>query len=144
MRDDSDRKRVELKGQTRHTHLDMDGMKIDAEPATLVVCGKVDEGIADEAPRPMDPIMVVMDILWRVEGILKESDTDGNETSWWQLTDSRPSLATLKQVRQVLLKRITRCSRGHRLSTLCRRCTTSGCWYCHVVREEIQFWMCNE
>ncbi len=63
----------------------MDGMEIDAEPETLVACGEVDEGIACETPWSMDPIMVVMVILWRVEGILKETDTrmrDGDETSW--------------------------------------------------------------
>ncbi len=75
VRDDSDRERVDLKGQTRHTHLDMDGMEIDAEPETLVSTCEVDEGIAGQVPRPMDPIMTVMDILWRVEGILKEADT---------------------------------------------------------------------
>ena len=113
MRGDSDKERVELKGQTRHTHLDMDGMEIDAEPETLVACGEVDEGIAGEAPRPMDPIMTAMVILWRIEGILKEEDThmrDRDKTSCWKLTDARPSLATLKQARQVLLTRITRCS----------------------------------
>ena len=91
--------------------------------------------------------MTMMGILWRVEGTLKESDThmrDGDETSWWQLMDARPSLATLKQVRQVLLTRITRCRSGHRLSTLCRRCTAPGCWYCHVGKEEIQCWMCHD
>ena len=109
--------------------------------------GEVDEGIAGEAPRPMDPIMVVMVILWRVEGILKEADTrmrDGDETSRWQLTDARPSLATLRQARQVLLTRIKRCSNGNRLSTLCRRCTAPGSCHCHVGREEIQCWMCND
>ena len=91
--------------------------------------------------------MSVMGILWRIEGILTEADTrmrDGNEMSWWQLTGARPSLATLKQVRQVLLTHIKRCCSGHRLSMLCRRCTASGCWYCHVGREEIQCWMCHD
>ncbi len=41
MGDGSDKERVELKGQTRHAHLDMDGMEIDAEPETLVACGEV-------------------------------------------------------------------------------------------------------
>jgi hypothetical protein len=53
----------------------------------------------------MGPIMTVMGILWRVEGPLKEADTcmqDGDETSWWQLTDT-PPLATLKQTRQVTI-----------------------------------------
>ena len=62
-------------------------------------CDEVDEEIAGKVPRPMDPIMSVMDILWRVEGILKEADTrmrDGDEMLWWQLTDVRPSLVTLK------------------------------------------------
>ncbi len=75
MRVGSDKERVDLKCQTRYAHLDMDGMEIDAEPETLVTCGEVGEEIAGEAPRPMDPIMTVMDILWRVEGILKEVDT---------------------------------------------------------------------
>ena len=65
-----------------HAHLDMDGMEIDAEPETLVVCGEVRAG---ETHMPMDPIMVMKGILWKVEGILKEADTrmqDGDETSW--------------------------------------------------------------
>jgi hypothetical protein len=66
VRGDSDKERVELKGQTRHAHLDMTGMEIDAEPETLVSCVEVGEEIAGEAPRPMDPIMTVMGILWRV------------------------------------------------------------------------------
>ena len=69
---------------------------------------------------------------------------DGNEVSWWQLTGAKSSLATLKQARQVLLTRIKRCSSGHRLSMLCRRCTAPGCWHCHVGREEIQCWMCHD
>ena len=75
VRGGSDKERVDLKGQTRHSHLDMDGMEIDAEPETLVACGELDEEIAVETSSPMDPIMTVMDILWRVEGILKEVDT---------------------------------------------------------------------
>jgi hypothetical protein len=141
MKDGSDRERVELKDQTRHAHLDMNGMEIDAEPEALVASGELDEVIACEAPRPMDAIMAVMGILWRVEGALKEADThmrDWDETSWWQLADARPSLATLKQARQVILTRIKRCGSGHRLSTLCRKCTAPGCWLCHVGREEIQ------
>jgi hypothetical protein len=43
VRGDSDKERVDLKGQTRHAHLDMDGMEIDVEPETLVSCGEVDE-----------------------------------------------------------------------------------------------------
>ena len=143
----TDKETVELKGQTRHTHLDTDGMEIDAEPESLVADDEVEGGITCEDPRPIDPIMEVMDILWRIEGILTEADThmrDGNETSWCQLTGARPSLATLKQVRQVLLTRIKRCSRGHSLSILCRRCTTPGCYHCHVGREEIQCWMCHD
>ncbi len=127
-----DKETVELMGQTRHAHLDMDGMEIDDESETLVSDGEMDGGITCEAPRPIDPIMTVMDILWRIEGILAEADThmrDGNETSWWQLTGARPSLATLKQASQVFLTRIKRWSIGHRLSILCRRCTTPGC--CH-------------
>ena len=38
--DGSDKERVELKGQTRHAHLDMDGMEIDTEPETLVFVTK--------------------------------------------------------------------------------------------------------
>ena len=40
MGDGSDKERVELKGQTRHAHLDMDGMEIDTEPETLVFATK--------------------------------------------------------------------------------------------------------
>ena len=110
-------------------NLDMNGMEIDVEPESLVGIDEVDEGIMGEDPRPMDPIMTVMDILWRVEGVLKETDThmrDGDETSWWKLTGSRPSLATLKQTRQVILTHIKRCDIRHRLSTLYRKCTVSG------------------
>jgi hypothetical protein len=32
MKDDSNRGRVELKGSTRHSHLDVNGMDIDVEP----------------------------------------------------------------------------------------------------------------
>ena len=71
----SNRETVELKGQTRHAHLDMDGMEIDAEPETLVADGEMDGGITCEAPRPINPIMAVMGILWRIEGILTEADT---------------------------------------------------------------------
>ncbi len=109
--------------------------------------GEMDGDITCETPSPIDPIMTVMGILWRIEGILTETDTrmrDGNETWWWQLTGARPSLATLKQARQVLLTHIKRCSSGHSLSMLCRRCTAPGCWYCHVGREEIQYWMCHD
>ncbi len=41
---DSDKERVDLKGQTRHAHLDMDGMETDVEPETLVAGGEVDGG----------------------------------------------------------------------------------------------------
>ena len=126
----NDKETVELKGQTRHAHVDMDGMEIDAEPETLVADGEMDGGITCESPSPIDPIMSLMGILWRIEDILTEADTlirVGNETSWWQLTGARPSLATLKQARQVLLTHIKRCSSGHRLSMLCRRCTASDC-----------------
>ena len=83
----------------------------------------MDGGITCEAPSPIDPIMVVMVVPWRIEGILTEADThmrDGNEMSWWQLTGARPSLATLKQARLMLLTRIKRYSSGHRLSK-CRK-----------------------
>ena len=46
---------------------------------------RINQIIAGGAPRSMDPITVVMGILWRVEGVLKEADTfirDGDETSW--------------------------------------------------------------
>ena len=69
-----------MKGQTKHAHLDMDGMEIDVEPEDLVDNSEVDEGIADEAPRTMDPIMTVMDILWRVECVLKEANTHTHES----------------------------------------------------------------
>ena len=57
----------------RHAHLDMDGMEIDTAPETLAADGEMDGGITCEAPRPIDPIMVVMGILWRIEGILKQA-----------------------------------------------------------------------
>ena len=125
----SNKETVDLKGQMSHAHLDMDGIEIDDEPETSVADGEMDGVITCEGPRPIDPIMTVMGILWRIEGILTETDTlmrDGNETSWWQLTGARPSLATLKQTRQVFLTRIKRCSSGHSLSMLCRRCTAPG------------------
>jgi hypothetical protein len=59
----------------------------------------------DGVPKPIDPIMTVMGILLRIEADLKESDTcmqDGAETSWLQLTDARPSVATLQQARQLV------------------------------------------
>jgi ribonuclease HI len=143
----SNRETVEPKGQMRHAHLDMDGMEIDTTPETPTADGEIDRDITCEVPRPIDPITAVMGILWRIEGILTEADTrmrDGNEVSWWQLTGAKSSLATLKQARQVLLTRIKRCSSGHRLSMLCRRCTAPGCWHCHVGREEIQCWMCHD
>jgi hypothetical protein len=71
----SDKETVELKGQTRHAHLDTDGMEIDAEPESLVADDEVDGVITCEAPRPIDPIMTVMDTLRRIEGILTEADT---------------------------------------------------------------------
>jgi hypothetical protein len=105
MKDDSNRGRVELKGSTRHAHLDVNGMDIDVEPEDLTTNGDLHEVIVDAAPKPLDPIMEVMGILLRVEVALKETDTcmqDGVETSWWQLTDT-PPLATLKQTRQVTI-----------------------------------------
>ena len=71
----SNKERVEPKGQMRHPHLDMDGMEIDTAPETLAADGEMDGGITYEAPRPIDPIMTVMGILWRIEGILTEADT---------------------------------------------------------------------
>ncbi len=71
----SKKETVELKGQMRHAHLDMDGMEIDDEPETLGADGEMDGGITCEAPRPIDPITTVMGILWRIEGILTEVDT---------------------------------------------------------------------
>jgi hypothetical protein len=108
MKDDSYRGRMELKDSTRHAHLHVNGMDIDVEPEDLTTNGKLHEVIVDEAPKPMVPIMVVMGILLRVEVVLKETDTcmqDGDETSCWQLTDARPSVATLQQARQVILTR---------------------------------------
>ena len=77
MKDDSDRERVELKSQTRHVHLDMNGMENDVEPEALVVSGELDRVVVGGAQRPMGPITVVpvMGILWKVGGFLKESDT---------------------------------------------------------------------
>ncbi len=108
-----------MKGSTRHAHLDVNGMDIDVEPEDLATNGELDEVIVDGAPKPMDPIMTVMGILLRVEVALKEANTcmqDGVETSWWQLTDARLSVATLQQARQVLLTLLKRCGSGHRLS----------------------------
>ena len=147
MKDDSNRGRVELKGSTRHAHLDVNGMDIDVGPEDIATNGELHEVIVDGAPKPMDPIMAVMGILLRVEVALKEADTcmqDGDETSWWQLMDARPSVATLQQARQVILTRLKRCGSGHRLSTICRKCTAPGYWHCHVGREEIQCWMCHD
>ena len=101
----------------------------------------------DGTPKPMVPIMTVMGILLRVEVALKEADTcmqNGDETSWWQLTDARPSVASLQQARQVILTRLKRCDNGHSLSTICRKCTVCDCWHYHVGREEIQCWMCHD
>jgi hypothetical protein len=75
---------VNLKSPSRHVHLDMNGMEIDAEPEDSVATGELHETIVGNVPKPVDPIMVVMGILWRVEGYLKETDTrihDGDETS---------------------------------------------------------------
>ena len=47
VRDGSDEERLELQGQTRHAHLDIDGMEIDAEPESLVACGEVDKVVTD-------------------------------------------------------------------------------------------------
>jgi hypothetical protein len=71
----SNKETVEPKGQMRHTHLDMDGMEIDTAPEALVADGEMDGGITCEVPRSIDPIMTVMGILWRIEGILTEADT---------------------------------------------------------------------
>jgi hypothetical protein len=81
-------------------------MDIDVEPEDLATNGELQEVIAGGAPKLMGPVMAVMGILLRVEVALKEADTcmqDGDETSWWQLTDARPSVATLQQARQVIL-----------------------------------------
>jgi hypothetical protein len=140
MKDDSNRGRVELKDLTRHAHLDVNGMDIDVEPEDSATNGELHEVIVDGAPKPIDPIMEVMGILLRVEAGLKESDTcmqDGVETSWWQLTDARPSVAILQQARQLLLTRLKRCRSGHRLSTISRKCTAPGCW--HVMWEGKRF-----
>jgi hypothetical protein len=75
---------VNLKSPARHVHLDMNGMEIDTEPEDSVTTGELYEAIVGNDPKPVDPIMVVMGILWRVEGDLKETDTrihDGDETS---------------------------------------------------------------
>ena len=99
-----------------------------------------------DAPKPVDPTTAVTGILWRVEGALKEADTrmqEGDEESGWQLVDGRPSLVALTHVRQMILTRINRCGNGHRLSTVCQKCTAPGCWHCHPGREEIQCWMCG-
>ena len=130
MKDDNNRGRGELKGSTRHAHLDVNGMDIDAEPEDLSTNGELHEMIVDGAPKPMGPIMAVMGILLRVEVALNEADTcmqDRVETSWWQLTDTQPSVATLQQARQAILTRLKRCGSGHRLSTICRKCTAPGC-----------------
>jgi hypothetical protein len=71
----NDKETVELKGQTRHAHVDMDGMEIDAGPETLVADIEMDGVITCEDPRPIDPITTVMGILWRIEGILTETET---------------------------------------------------------------------
>ncbi len=60
MKDDSDRERMELKGQTRHAHLDMDGM----ESSHVAL-----------APRPMDPIMAVMVATKRCSTIFGNAET---------------------------------------------------------------------
>jgi hypothetical protein len=130
MKDDSNRGRVELKGATRHAHLDVNGMDIDVEPEDLATNGDLHEVIVDGAPKPLDPTMTVMGILLRVEVTLKEADTcmqDGDETSRWQLTDVRPSVSTLQQGSQVILTRPKRCDSGHRLSTIYRKCTAPDC-----------------
>ncbi len=110
---------MELKGSTRHAHLDVNGMDIDVEPEDLATNRELHEVIVDGVPKPMDPIMTVMGILLRVEVALKEADTcmqDGDETLWWQLTDVRPSVSTLQQARQVILTRLKRCVSGHRVT----------------------------
>lgn len=73
MKDDSDRERAELKSQTRHVHLDMNGMENDVEPEPLVVSGELDRGVAGGAQWPMGPITVVsvMGVLWKVWDFLK-------------------------------------------------------------------------
>jgi len=92
------------------------GMEIDAEPEALVSNGGLDEVIADGVPRSMDPTSTVWVLLLRIESVLEEVDTrmrDGDETSWWQLTNARPSLAALTQDRQVILTSTKRCDNGH-------------------------------
>ena len=69
----SNKETVEPKGQMRHAHLDMDGMEIDTAPETPTADGEIDRDITCEVPRPIDPITVVMGILWRIEGILKQA-----------------------------------------------------------------------
>ncbi len=71
-----------------------------------VSTGELHETIVGDVPNPVDPIMTVMGILWRVEVALKETDTrmqDGDETSGCQLMDVRPSLTTLTQARKMIL-----------------------------------------
>ena len=122
-------------------------MEVDAEYEDSGASGELHEVIVGDAPKPVGPIMAVMSILWRIEGALKEADTrmqEGDEKSGWQLMDGRPSLAALTHVRQMILTRIERCGNGHRLSTVCRKCTAPGCWHCHAGREEIQCWMCDD
>jgi hypothetical protein len=67
MKDDSNRGRVDLKGSTSHAHLDVNGMDIDVEPEDLATNGEIYDVILDGDPKPMDPIMMVMGILLRVE-----------------------------------------------------------------------------
>jgi hypothetical protein len=86
VKDDSIRERVELESLARHAYLDIDGMAVDAEYVESGASGESDEAMADDAPRPVSPIMAVTGILWRVEGALKEADTrmqEGNEESGW-------------------------------------------------------------
>jgi hypothetical protein len=135
MKDDSNRGRVDLKDSTRHVHLDVNGMDIDVEPEDSATNGELYEVIVDGVPKPIDPIMEVMGILLRVEAVLKEADTcmqDGVETSWWQLTDARPSVSTLQQARQLLLTRLKRCCSGHRLSTILEKQVMEDALTCNL------------
>jgi hypothetical protein len=49
MKDDSNRKSVDLKGPTRHVHLDVNGLEIGVEPEDLVTSGELYEVIMARA-----------------------------------------------------------------------------------------------
>jgi hypothetical protein len=52
MKDDINRGRVEMKGSTRHTYLDANGMDIDVEPEDLSTNGELHEVIVGGVPSP--------------------------------------------------------------------------------------------